>query len=97
MIPVPAEDKTDFLPSCSAHRLDRSSSYIKFTYPLNNLRSVNTDRRKEALDVFVRLLSAAPDSLVKSLTGKEYAKHAIEEAREFEVYLFPDYAGKPKK
>jgi hypothetical protein len=48
------------------------------------------DQRKQALDLYIRALSAAPDSLIKSLSGKEYAKHTIEGAKEIEGYLFPD-------
>ncbi|MDR0473434.1 MAG: hypothetical protein LBH43_07170 [Treponema sp.] len=47
------------------------------------------DQRKQALELFARVLAAAPDSLVKSLSGKEYAKHAVEGAKEIEEYLFP--------
>lgn len=32
-------------------------------------------QHKESLDVFIRSLQAAPDSLIKSLTGKEFARH----------------------
>jgi hypothetical protein len=52
------------------------------------------DQRKQAFELFIRALAAAPDSLVKSLTGKEYAKHAIEGAQVIEDYLFPKEAGK---
>ena len=31
------------------------------------------DKRKESVELFIRALSAAPDSLVKALTGKNYA------------------------
>jgi len=47
------------------------------------------DQRKQALELFARTLAAAPDSLIKSLSGKEYAKHAVEGAQEIESYLFP--------
>jgi hypothetical protein len=47
------------------------------------------DQRKQSFELFIRALAAAPDSLVKSLTGKEYAKHAIEGAQAIEEYLFP--------
>jgi hypothetical protein len=47
------------------------------------------DQRKQALELFARVLTAAPDSLIKSLTGKEYAKHAVDGAKEIEAYLFP--------
>jgi hypothetical protein len=46
------------------------------------------DQRKQAFEFFIRALAAAPDSFAKSLTGKEYAKHAIEGARAIEEYLF---------
>jgi hypothetical protein len=52
------------------------------------------DQRKQAFELFIRALTAAPDSLVKSLTGKEYAKHAIEGAQAIEEYLFPKETGK---
>jgi len=57
----------------------------------------NTERRKQALDIFTRVLAAAPDSLIKSLTGQEYAKHAIDGAKELETYLFTESTEKPKK
>jgi hypothetical protein len=47
------------------------------------------DQRKQAFELFIRALAAAPDSLIKSLTGKEYARHAIEGAQSIEEYLFP--------
>jgi len=47
------------------------------------------DQRKQAFELFVRALAAAPDSLIKSLSGKEYAKHAVDGAKEIEAYLFP--------
>jgi len=47
------------------------------------------DQRKQAFELFVRALAAAPDSLVKPLTGKEYATHAVEGAKIIEEYLFP--------
>jgi len=47
------------------------------------------DQRKQAFELYIRALAAAPDSLIKSLTGKEYAKHAIEGAQSIEAYLFP--------
>lgn len=52
------------------------------------------DQRKQAFELFIRALAAAPDSLVKSLTGKEYANHAIEGAKAIEDYLFPKETGK---
>jgi len=50
------------------------------------------DKRKEAMELFIRALQAAPDSFVKALTGKNYAKQIIEGATEFIEYLYP--AGK---
>jgi len=47
------------------------------------------DQRKQALEIFIRALAAAPDSFMKSLSGKEYAKHAVDGAQEIEGYLFP--------
>ena len=47
------------------------------------------DQRKQAFELFVRALAAASDSLVKPLTGKEYAQHAVEGAKIIEEYLFP--------
>ena len=35
-------------------------------------------QHKEALDVFIRSLQAAPDSLIKSLSGKEFARHVVD-------------------
>ena len=47
------------------------------------------DKRKEAMDFFIRALHAAPDSLVKSQTGKSYAQQVIDGAIAFKNYLFP--------
>ena len=55
------------------------------------------DQRKQSLDMYVRVLAAAPDSLIKSLSGKEIAKHAIEGAQAIEEYLFPKDDPKDKK
>jgi hypothetical protein len=55
------------------------------------------DQRKQALDMFIRALSSAPDSLIKSLTGKDYAKHIIEGAQAIEEYIFPKDAPKGRK
>jgi hypothetical protein len=52
------------------------------------------DQRKQAFELFIRALAAAPDSLIKSLTGKEYAKHAVDGAQAIEEYLFPKETGK---
>ena len=40
------------------------------------------DQRKEAFELFIRALAAAPETLVKPLTGMEYAKHAVDGAKE---------------
>jgi hypothetical protein len=37
----------------------------------------------------IRALVAAPDSFIKSLTGKEYAAHAVDGAQVFAKYLYP--------
>jgi len=50
------------------------------------------DKRKEAMELFIRALQAAPDSFVKALTGKNFAKQIIDGATEFKDYLYP--AGK---
>ena len=52
-------------------------------------------QHKEALDVFIRALQAAPDSLIKSLTGKEFARHVIDGAREIEDFIYSQ--GEKKK
>jgi hypothetical protein len=51
------------------------------------------DRRKEALELFIRALQAAPDSFIKALSGKSYARELIDGATEFKGYLFPEGAG----
>jgi hypothetical protein len=48
------------------------------------------DKRKEAMELFIRALQAAPDSLVKALSGKSYAKEIIDGATAFKEYLFPE-------
>jgi|GEM_PF-2829894 len=45
-------------------------------------------QHKESLDVFIRSLQAAPDSLIKSLTGKEFARHIIDDAKEIEQFIY---------
>lgn len=51
--------------------------------------TLDTERQhKEALDVFIRSLQAAPDSLIKSLTGKEFARHIIDGAKEIEQFIY---------
>jgi hypothetical protein len=47
------------------------------------------DQRKQAFEMFVKALQAAPDSLIKSLTGKEYAKHTVDGTQVVEEYLYP--------
>ncbi len=47
------------------------------------------DKRKEAIEVFIRAISAAPDSFVKNLSGKSYAQQVIDGAKEIKDYLFP--------
>jgi hypothetical protein len=54
------------------------------------------DKRKEAMELFIRALQAAPDSLVKALSGKSYAKDLIDGATAFKEYLFPDGDGKKR-
>ena len=46
------------------------------------------EKRKEAMEYFIKALQAAPDSFVKSLSGKNYAKELIDGATEFKGYLF---------
>jgi hypothetical protein len=48
------------------------------------------DKRKEAMELFIRALQAAPDSFIKALCGKNYAKELIDGASEFKEYLFPN-------
>jgi hypothetical protein len=52
------------------------------------------DKRKEAMELFIKALQAAPDSFVKALSGKSYAKELIDGATEFQGYLFPKGEGK---
>ena len=54
------------------------------------MTQVHEDQKKQAFDIYIRILAAAPDSLIKSLTGKEMAKHAVEGAIEIRNYLFPE-------
>lgn len=51
-------------------------------------------QHKEALDVFIRALQAAPDSLIKSLSGKEFARHVIDGAEEIEGFIYPSIDAK---
>jgi hypothetical protein len=46
-------------------------------------------QKNQAFDMYVKALASAPDSLVKSMTGKEYAIHAVEGAKVIEEYLYP--------
>jgi hypothetical protein len=52
------------------------------------------DKRKESMELFIRALQAAPDSFLKALSGKNYAKELIDGATEFKAFLFPDGQGK---
>lgn len=47
------------------------------------------DQKKQAFELFIRALAAAPDSFIKPLTGQEYGKHAVDGAKEIEAYFFP--------
>jgi hypothetical protein len=47
------------------------------------------DRKKQSIELFTLALKAAPDSLVKALTGKEYAAHVVEGAKVIADYLYP--------
>jgi hypothetical protein len=53
------------------------------------------DKRKEAMELFIRALQAAPGSFITALSGKGYAKQLIDGASEFKEYLFP--SGESKK
>ncbi len=53
-------------------------------------------QHKEALDVFIRALQAAPDSLIKSLTGKEFARHVIDGAKEIEEFIYSPQGDRKK-
>jgi len=48
------------------------------------------DKRKESMELFIRALMAAPDSFIKALSGKNYAKELIDGATEFKEYLYPN-------
>lgn len=59
--------------------------------------TVDTEsQHKESLDVFIRALQAAPDSLIKSLTGKEFARHVIDGAKEIEDFIYSPQGDKKK-
>ena len=47
------------------------------------------DQRKQSLELFVRAVQAAPDSLIKALTGREYASHIVDGAKAIAEYLYP--------
>ena len=49
----------------------------------------DADKRKESMELFIRALQAAPDSFIKALSGKSYAKEMIDGATEFKEFLFP--------
>jgi hypothetical protein len=58
------------------------------------LLMTDEDKRKESMELFVKALQAAPDSFIKALSGKSYAKELIDGATEFKEYLFPSGEGK---
>ena len=58
------------------------------------LLMTDEDKRKEAMEFFIRALQAAPDSFIKALSGKSYANQLIDGASEFKEYLFPSGEGK---
>lgn len=58
------------------------------------LLMTDEDKRKEAMELFIKALQAAPDSFIKALSGKSYAKQLIDGAAEFKEYLFPNGEGK---
>jgi hypothetical protein len=47
------------------------------------------ERRKEAMELFIKALQAAPGSFITALCGKSYAKELIDGANAFKDYLFP--------
>ncbi|MDR1469635.1 MAG: hypothetical protein LBT00_10105 [Spirochaetaceae bacterium] len=47
------------------------------------------DQKKQSIELFIRALQAAPDSLIKALTGKEYAEHVVEGSKVIADYLYP--------
>jgi hypothetical protein len=59
------------------------------------LLMTDEDKRKDAMELFIKALHAAPGSFISSLCGKSYAKQLIDGADVFKEYLFPD--GKDKK
>jgi hypothetical protein len=59
------------------------------------LLMTDEDKRKDAMELFIKALQAAPSSAITSLCGKSYAKELINGADEFKEYLFP--SGEKKK
>jgi hypothetical protein len=47
------------------------------------------DQKKTSLDFFIRAVQAAPDSLLKSFTGTEYAEQIVDGAKVIMEYLYP--------
>jgi hypothetical protein len=58
------------------------------------LLMTDEDKRKDAMELFIKALQAAPSSAITSLCGKSYAKELINGATEFKEYLFPSGDGK---
>ena len=50
----------------------------------------DNDKRKEAMELFIKALQAAPDSFIKALSGKTYARELVDAATEFKSYLFAE-------
>ena len=50
----------------------------------------DNDKRKEAMELFIKALQAAPDSFIKALSGKTYARELVDGATEFKSYLFAE-------
>jgi hypothetical protein len=59
--------------------------YIKMAITLGG-----EDKRKEAMELFIRALTAAPYSFINALSGESYARELIDGANEFKNYLFPE-------
>jgi hypothetical protein len=53
---------------------------------------IDEDQKKQALELFIRALQAAPDSFLKALTGKEYAVHVVDGAKVIADYFYPKKA-----
>jgi hypothetical protein len=47
------------------------------------------DQKKTSPEIFIRAVQAAPDSLLKALTGREYAEHIVEGSKVVAEYLYP--------